>query len=87
MRKQPTCPNCAGPLVCLPCEKLGREKAAKALRTRRQELGISLRTMAARLGKSPAYLHNFEMGKTPGHRMREAYLAELEKAKKARDDR
>ena len=81
MKQQATCPNCAGPLVCLPCEKLNRDKAAHEFRFVRERAGIRLREMARRLGKSATYLSQFETGKTPGHALKGAYLAELATAK------
>jgi DNA-binding XRE family transcriptional regulator len=80
MAKQPTCPNCTVPLVCLPCERMNRGKAAHEFRFARERAGIGLREMARRLGKSPTYLNQFETGKTPGHTLKAAYLAELAKA-------
>lgn len=87
MKKQPTCPNCAGPLVCMPCERQNREKAAHGFRESRERAGISLREMAKRLGVGATYLHQFETGKTPAHGLKVAYLAELAKAKKGGEKR
>ena len=81
MKKQPTCPNCGILLVCLPCERENRERVGTEMRMRRIQVGIGLREMARRLGKSATYLSQFETGKTPGHALKVAYLAELAKAK------
>lgn len=77
MKKQPTCPKCRGPLVCLPCERASRVQVASDLRKARERAGISLRAMARRLGVGATYLSQFETGKTPAHGLKVAYLAEL----------